>query len=58
MQIHEMNSYDKLAISLFLSFTINEVIVNKDKMKTIDYDHLIQQICDSIEVLFPVPFEA
>tara|TARA_Y100000310_G_scaffold183691_1_gene183819 strand:+ start:69 stop:245 length:177 start_codon:yes stop_codon:yes gene_type:complete len=58
MQIHEMNPYDKLAISLFLSFTINEVIVNKDKMKTIDYDHLIQQICESIEVLFPVPFEA
>ncbi len=58
MQIPEMKPHDKLAISLFLSLTINEVIVNKDKLKSIEYEHLIQQICESIEVLFPVPFEA
>ena len=58
MQMPELGHQDRLAISLFLSLSINQVIINKDKMKSVDYDFLIKQICDSIDALFPVPFEA
>ena len=49
---------NQLAISLFLSLSIHQVMLNKENMTTIDYDFLINQICDSIHILFPEPFEA
>ena len=58
MQESTLNKKDKLAIGLFLSLTIHQVILNQDKLTTVDADFLLTQICNSIHTLFPTPFEA
>ena len=54
----KLTKADQLAMGLFLSLTIHQVLESQDKLGMIDAELLINQICKSITALFPESFEA